>query len=197
MGLSYAQMIFKTLTDHLAVETAKTTATAVSAAARSGSEEAGHKKGLVSQLASAIKSIFIDAAKVFGDVFAWASPFMGPFAAIPAGIASAAVIGATALLPALEVGTWNVPKEMAAIIHPGEMVVPRFESDLFRSQIGLRRDDFGSGPAPAGGGTTITIAPTYNVTGGGNVMEQLKRHDRDLLRLIKTAIQDNPSLRPT
>lgn len=59
----------------------------------------------------------------------------------PANIAAAAdveAVGAGYIAQAatlLEVGTWNVPGVMPAVLHPGEMVVPRFESDIFRGAL--------------------------------------------------------------
>lgn len=197
MLLASAQHWTQVITNAIASQFALTTVTATGVATRKSIEDAGYTASLGKQIWAALKSIYIDAAKVFGDVFAWAAPALGPFAAIPAGIATAAVIGATALLPALDTGSWNIPSEMVALLHPGEMVVPRFESDLFKAQIAGRGDETIS---DRGGGqvvNTIHVAPTYHVNGGGNVMDQLKRHDRDLVRLINKTLRDNPSLKPT
>lgn len=47
------------------------------------------------------------------------------------GILSAFQAGITQL----DVGTWNVPAVMPALLHPGEMVMPAFESGMFRNMM--------------------------------------------------------------
>jgi hypothetical protein len=51
----------------------------------------------------------------------------------------------------LDVGTWNVLTGMPAYLHPGEIVMPAFESGMFRNMVkGISQDGrqsaFGAGP---------------------------------------------------
>lgn len=111
----------------VSTEQAKTAATVAGATTRAAAEstaDAAGEGGIAARIGKALKAIMADAAQVYADVFAYLSGVMGPLAAIPAGAAAALVLGARVLLPSLDVGTWNVPSDMVAKIHKGEMVVP-------------------------------------------------------------------------
>jgi len=92
-----------------------------------------------------IKQIKSDAAATYAGVYAFLSPVLGPAAAIPAGVSAAAVAGMEGLV-SLDVGAWNVPQNMPAFLHAGEMVVPQ------NFAAGLR-----SGGGIGGGGDNYTI----------------------------------------
>jgi hypothetical protein len=93
-----------------------------------------------------LKQIESDAAATYAGVYAFFSPVLGPAAAIPAGI-SAGAVSAMEGLVSLDVGAWNIPSDMPAYLHAGEMVVPQ------NFAAGLR----GDGGIGGGGGDSYTI----------------------------------------
>ena len=126
----------KSTMNWVASELAKTTATQIGAAARSNAENSSQSTGLIKLIDLTLKAIGIDAAKTFGDVFAFFAPDMGPAAAAPAEAAAAAVSGgAFGLLPHLATGAWDVPRDMAAFIHRGETVMPADYASGFRAAV--------------------------------------------------------------
>jgi hypothetical protein len=93
-------------------------------------DESATKSGSLFNASKVIKQIESDAAAIYAGVFAFFSPVMGPFAAVPAAASAATVAGMEGLV-SLDVGAWNVPQNMPAFLHAGEMVVPQnFASDL-------------------------------------------------------------------
>ncbi len=93
------------------------------------------------------RQIESDAAASYAGVYAYLSPVLGPAAAIPAGLAFATVAGMESLV-SLDVGAWNVPQNMPAYLHAGEMVVPR---------------NFAAGLRDAGGGISGSGGDSYTI----------------------------------
>jgi hypothetical protein len=106
------------LQNWIAVELAKTTASIMGNTARKASDEAGTAASLATTLAAAIKAITIDASKVFGGVFGFLAPEMGPAAAAPAAAAAGSVLATT---PSLDVGGY-VMRSGLAMVHQGEVI---------------------------------------------------------------------------
>jgi hypothetical protein len=116
------------------------TSTATSAAAaQSAAQATGATAGLLPTLSA-------DAAKVFGNVFAFLSPVLGPAAAAPATAASASVLAA---VPALDIGGYVLSDGLAQI-HAGETIVP---ANVASPYVG--------GGAPGRGGA-VAVSPTTN-----------------------------------
>jgi hypothetical protein len=175
---------------HLLAEAEKTAATTQGVAARTSAETAGAGTGLVAQLASAIKSIAIDAAQTFGGIFAFLSPVMGPAAAGPAAAGEASVYAVAGSLSAFDVGAWDVPQDMAGILHAGETVMPASFASGFRAAVG------GDG----GGATTalnVTFAPQVSALDGKSVVAMLNNPSvlRSLARNLQSYLAANPSVR--
>jgi hypothetical protein len=118
------------------------TSTATSAAAaQSAAQASGATAGLLPTLSA-------DAAKVFGNVFAFLSPVLGPAAAAPATAASASVLAA---VPALDVGGYVLSDGLARI-HAGETIVPANVASPYAG---------GGGPGRNGAGG-VAVNPTTN-----------------------------------
>ena len=83
-------------------------------------DEAGQKAIRAAGNAATIAS---DGALTFAGVFANLAPILGPAAAGPAA-ASEGLVLAQAPQASLAVGAWNVPTDLVAQLHAGEMVVP-------------------------------------------------------------------------
>jgi hypothetical protein len=136
-ALTVEQMIVK----WLAMESAKTMATILGEETRAGAAEAGAAKGLAMELMAAIASIKIAAEKTFANVFGFFSPFLGPLAAIPAAAAAGVVGAAAAALPSFAVGAWELPSDMVARVHKGEMIVPAAQAEQMRQGGGMSGGD--------------------------------------------------------
>jgi hypothetical protein len=76
------------------------------------------------------------------------------------------------LLPQLETGAWNIGSQMAAILHPGEMVVPRpFATDLRAAMAGVGRGE---------GDIIVNIENFYGTRDNiRQLSRELGRHVRD------------------
>ncbi|HYN68822.1 MAG TPA: hypothetical protein VEX41_01265 [Candidatus Eisenbacteria bacterium] len=78
-------------------------------------------------------------------------------------------------IPLLEQGAWEIPNTMAAILHPGEMVVPRPFAEMLRGGAGGR------------GGTAVTIVNNFNGPIYGTE-QTAKRLSDTIARQVRLAI---------
>lgn len=133
----FADMAFKRVTDWITSELVMTDATNAGNAARTASDGAAAAASSGFSFDKALQEIGANAARVYSSVFAWASPAMGPFAAIPAAAASALVIAKEALVPSAE-GGFDVPPGLNPLtqLHEREMVLPQRYADVIRSLAG-------------------------------------------------------------
>ncbi len=127
----FIQARIRTVADWLAGVATETTATQVGqaaqtaavtsgVAARTSTEQAGASAGLAANAASMIRQILASARETFAGVFGFLAPVLGPAAAGPA----AAAEGAVAAAASFAVGSWELPSDMLANVHRGEMIVP-------------------------------------------------------------------------
>jgi hypothetical protein len=111
----------------LATEAAKTTAAVTGAAERTAAENTGAGASIIMAIANAIKSIAASAGLTSAEVTAAVAPATGP-AAPAIGAAAGATTMATAMAfmsgISAETGAWEVGGG-AALLHPGEMVIPK------------------------------------------------------------------------
>jgi len=105
-------------------ETAKTSAVAAGTASRAGLEAAASSASMANTAGTVLKSIMASAGETFAGVFGFLSPVMGPAAAGPAAAAESTVLGVAGGLASFAVGAWNLPSDMIAQVHQGEMIVP-------------------------------------------------------------------------
>jgi hypothetical protein len=177
---------------HLLTETEKTQATSVGVAARGAAETAGVGTSLVAQVASAIKSIAIDAGQTFAGIFAFLSPTMGPAAAGPAAAGSAAVYAAAGSISAFAVGAWEIPRDMAGVLHAGETVMPASFASGFRAATGGGSGGGGSAPA-----INVTFAPQVSALDAKSVLAMFNNPSvmRPLARNLGAYLAANPSVR--
>lgn len=140
---------------------------------------------LIQKKTEATASIGADAGKSFSSAFADMAE-LGPagLAAAPGVATSAAATtksGGLALLAmGLDAGTWRVPFDMPAIVHSGEMVVPRFESDLFRRALQ------GGG---SGGGVTVVVNHSVNAVDAQSFQGTIRRNSNMIANEIARALR--------
>lgn len=177
----------------LGLETSKTAATVSGAAAREGAFTAEQIASHASDIAFAFSEIQIQAS--IGAAAAFAdSASLGPvgLAAAPAAATAAymEIMGSAAGLgggvAGLEVGAWNIPSPMLALLHPGESVVPQDFATGLRTSGAL--DSGGAG----GGGDNyqITIQALDTQTGA----QFLQRNIGAIVRSLRGAVRNGATL---
>lgn len=132
----FVKIVEQMLAKWLAAEATKTVATLAGVDARATAEVAGQGVAGASMIANAIKTIFIDAQKTFAGVFGFLSGLMGPFAVGPAAAAGATVAAVAGALPSFAIGAWELPSDMIANVHKGEMIVPAKQAEGLRQGSG-------------------------------------------------------------
>ena len=145
LEIKFAQLAVNRAISWAQSETLSLAATQTKNTAIQASDASTANAGSGATAAKLIKQIESDAAATYGGVYFFLSPVMGPAAAIPAGI-SAGAVSAMEGLVSLDVGAWNVPQNMPAFLHAGEMVVPQNFASGLRDGNGL-----------SGGGDNYTI----------------------------------------
>jgi hypothetical protein len=178
-GGGFLSTIGTILARWLGLETAKTGATVAEVGVRTGTEETASAASLVA-LGLTSRAQIAAAAAVAA---AWA--FADSAALGPAGLAAApevsATAGATVLAMATLVpfarGAYEIPTDMPAYIHQGEMIVPAFQASLIRS---------GQATLGGGGGNSSSTAvnlhynPIFQGAGGSGMGAAVRQSGDDL-----------------
>lgn len=129
-------------------ELTKTAATDAGNAARLASDEAAQVAGSSAHAAMSLKQIINDAAKAAAGAYSAVVeiPIIGPILAPPAAaVAFAAVSAFEGLVGSFEIGAWNVPYAMPAIVHQGETILPKPFAEDFRAAVSSRESGSGDG----------------------------------------------------
>ena len=135
-------------------EAAKTAAVAAGSQARVAAEAAASAESKGVQAAAAGPQVMSDAARGAAGAFAALAgiPIIGPvLGAIAAGVTFTAIAAYEGAATALDIGAWNVPANMTARIHQGEMVIPRPFAE------GMRASGALGGGGGAGGSAELHI----------------------------------------
>jgi len=173
----------------VATEAAKTTATTVGVAARTGAEQAGATASVATHAAAIIRSILASAAETFAGVFGFLAPIMGPFAAGPAVMAQASVASVAGAVAAADIGMWRVPEDMLTLVHHNELVMPAAEAGAFRGLL--------SSEAPSAQGS-VHIHPTTNfhvsAIDSGSVAQWMKGNSATMMKAIDEAVRHGAHL---
>ena len=188
-GQSGGSVIAKLLAQWLGLETDKTAATATQTGVRSAVDATASKASAADALIAGAAQVRVNAAVAASAAYAStaAIPIVGPELAPEAAataFAGASSYGASLAVPSFAVGAWQLPGNMLAQLHEGEMIVPSFEAGLLRQ-----------GGALGGGGS-----PSMNVNlqslDSQSAMAVLQRHIPMLAQRLKQHWQLNPSSRP-
>jgi len=146
LEIKFVQLNVNKLLNWVETEAGMTNATVAGNATRSASDQAANSSSIAAQAEKAISSIMNDAKEVFGEIFAFLAPELGPAAAGPAAAGSASVAALAGGITYAESGAWNIPSNTLAYLHAGEMVVPQSFASSLRDSNGL-----------GGGGDSYTI----------------------------------------
>jgi hypothetical protein len=193
---SFIQARVRMVTDWLAGITAQTTATtageasktaavAAGTATRASLETSAATTSSLGVLSNILKSIFASAAQTFAGIFGFLSPIMGPAAAGPAAAGQATVLGVAGAIPAFEVGSWELPSNMIAQVHKGEMIVPAGPATAWRSALD-------SGPfVGSNRAVTVNHATHINVSAidSSSVKRFFKNNNQLLMRTINDGVR--------
>ena len=147
------QMTAATITS----QSAQTSATIAGNTARLTSTASASAAGKAIHSATAGKSVISDAAQAFSGTYASVSkiPYVGWILAPIAAAGAFAAVAGYESLASLDVGAWNVPRDMVANIHAGETVLPVPFAQAFRSAA--------AGGDEEGGGSGDTHNHYWNV----------------------------------
>jgi hypothetical protein len=164
MGSGFGALVTAMLSKFTAGEATKTSAAIAGLTIRESAEIAAAETTKTVTAATNATTVMSDASKAAAGAYAAVAeiPVVGPvLAPIAAGTAFAAV--AAFRMIGLDVGAWNVPKDMPAYIHQGEMVVPKNFAEGIRSNMG------GGGGGGGGGGVqNFHFSPSITSSGGGS-----------------------------
>ncbi len=158
-------------------EAAKTSAVVAGSAARTSASETGALASAATTIASIARSIVASAAETFAGIFGFLAPVLGPAAAGPAAAGQATVLAAGAALPSFDTGAWDLPADMVALVHRGEMIVPAGVAGQIRDGAG------------GGGAVSVTHHAHFNVTAMD--ARSVGRFFRDNGKTILGAINDS------
>lgn len=169
-------------------ETTKTGAVLAGTAARTSAQTSASAAGQASTLATIGQSITASAAETFAGIFGFLSPLLGPAAAGPAGAGQAAVLAAGASLPAFAAGAWNLPADMVAQVHQGEMIIPAGPAARMRSMA--------SSGAVSAGDVHVHHATHFNISAmdSRDVKRFLHGNGKAILGAINDAVRNGGHL---
>ena len=147
------------------VEAAKTGATIAGETARKAAKVAGQAAGKAidiagneGQIASAAATAAAGAYKALAGI-----PVVGPvLGAAAAGVTYAAVI-AYKNMASYDVGAWNIPSDHTAMVHAGELIMPRPYADDYRAAMSR-----GVTPTIGGGPSSADLMEAVRRLGGGD-----------------------------
>lgn len=165
-------------------ETAKTSAVLAGTAAREGASETAAAASATTTVATIAKSIIASAAETFAGIFGFLSPVLGPAAAGPAAAGQATVLAVGAALPSFATGAWELPSDMIAQVHRGEMIVPAGPAQAIRSG------------AAGSGSVHVHHATHFNVTAmdSRDVARFLRGNGKAILGAIDTSVRKGAHL---
>jgi hypothetical protein len=166
-------------------QSAQTAAVTSGVMARTSTEQAGASAGVAANAASMIQQILASARETFAGVFGFLAPVLGPAAAGPA----AAAEGAVAAAASFAVGSWELPSDMLANVHRGEMIVPASATPWAQGVLA----NAANGGA---GGVTVNHATHFNVSAldSQDVKRWFKNNSKLMLRTINEAVRNGSHL---
>jgi hypothetical protein len=182
---AFLQKIASGLASWFGFETAKTGATTAGASARTAAETAAALAGKAVQVGTNITTITADAGVTFAGTMAALSgiPYIGPYIAPPMASAAMAEVMSMLGMASFDVGAWEVPGDMLAQIHGGEMIVPANFAEGMRSAMGGE----GTLGGARGGGQMHMHVHSMD---SQDVSRALTRSNSTLNKLLKKSIRD-------
>lgn len=156
---------------HLLGETKKTAATVTGGQARVAAQALAESEGTAVQAAAGSKRILNHAYEAAAGAYdaVVGIPVVGPVLAPIAAGAAFVAVSAFDMLTGLDVGAWNVPRDMPAMIHAGETVVPKTFAEGLRATGSINPVI----PRVSGEGIRASGMTVNNSSGSGNTTNSL------------------------
>lgn len=166
-------------------EAAKTAATTAGVTARTSADTTGSAAASAGTIAAVFASIKASAAEAFAGVVGFLSPILGPAAVGPGLATQGTVLAAAGAVGGLAVGAWELPSDMLAMVHKGEMVVPAGVTPWAQGLI--------SGAANTPGVSTVHVhhATNFHVSAmdSRGVKQFFNDHGRTIMRTINESVR--------
>jgi hypothetical protein len=171
-----------------AAQTAETAAVTAGVAARTSAQQAGNMASIATIIPSVLKSIMASAGETFAGIFGFLAPVMGPAAAGPAAAGEATVLSVGAGMASFAAGAWELPSDMIAQVHEGEMIVPAGPAAAFRLMM-----ESNSGVA---GTVHVHHSTNFNVSAmdSQSVQQFFKNNSKQILRAINESVRTGSHL---
>lgn len=136
--LKYVDVAIKSAVQWIAGEAQKTMATVAGTATRTAVVTSAHATEKASAAALNLATIRADAAKAAAGAYSAVVgiPYVGPVLAPIAAATAFAAVGAYQAMASFDVGAWNIPHDMPAMVHAGETILPRPFAEDFRKNGG-------------------------------------------------------------
>jgi hypothetical protein len=153
--------------------TARTTATVTGAAVSSAATTAADSSSIVN-------AAYVSAAEAYKSVM---QSVPAPFNLVLAPVAAAGVFSAVLsydTLTSLDVGSFNIPRDMPAMVHRGEMIIPKTFAEGYRANGGF------GGSRNTTNHTTLNYGPTINAP-EQQTLEDMLGNDSSTMRSWMTA----------
>ena len=178
----------RVLYNHLFVEEAKTEATVVGAAERTAANTASESESMLMTIANGLKFIAVQAYKAAAAMWAFFAG-LGPFGWIAGGIAAGAAI-ATVMAFGKKIGSFETGTGLIgvrdtgpALLHKGEIVLNKKESDVFRDMAN-------------GGGQTSNVNLSFNISAmDGEDVERIVK--KKIIPLLREDVRNFGKMRTT
>jgi hypothetical protein len=139
---------------------------------------------------SVLKHAGSAAAAVYDDVSQ--IPYVGWVLAPPA---AAAAFAAVAAFASFDVGAWNLPSDMIAQVHQGEMILPADVAGQVRGGGSIASFASGAGSAGGGGGVQVVQNLTISTMDGASVTAHAQRFAPVYARAVVQQLERSPSAR--
>jgi hypothetical protein len=169
MQIASSNAVTAALLSALGIQTA---ATASATAATAGAEKAG-----------AMSAIATDSGQMLAGFAAFFAPLLGPAAPAAAAGLTTGVTSTAIGLTGADIGMWDVPQDMPALVHRNELIMPAAQAGAFRDML----SGAAQGGSRGGGG---------NVTNHENHFHITSNDPRGVAREVAKIWNSNPSLRP-
>jgi phage-related minor tail protein len=182
--LKYLDTAIETKVSWVASEAQKTMATITGTATRTAVVTAAQAQEKASSTLLNMATIRADAAKAAAGAYSAVAgiPYVGPVLAPIAAATAFAAVGAYEAMASFDVGAWSVPRDMPAMVHAGETILPRPFADDYRSAVSGRGGD-------GGGGGTVEHHYHIHAIDAASFHESLQRNPEALAAGMQNAMR--------
>ncbi len=184
IGIKFIETIENMGTKWAAEQLGMTTVAVTGAQARAAAETASSTAASATNYVAILHSISASAGETFAGIFGFLSPVLGPAAAGPATEGMATVLSVGGGLASFATGAWNLPSNIIAQLHQGEMVVPAGVTPWAQGALSAAAKN---GQPGGRGDVHHTTNININAVDASGFGQLLKNNDGALLKAIERA----------